>query len=71
MHKEYIIISIFIHILIKEVIVLNQNMDMAKLMAMLSKMDPKDLQAGLAKANQLLNSDQKDQIIRELQKRQK
>lgn len=44
---------------------------MAKLMAMLSKMDQKDLEAGLARANQILSSDQKDKIIAELQKDQK
>lgn len=49
---------------------MNNNIDMAKLMAMLSKMDKKDLEAGLAKANQILNSDQKDKIIAELQKNQ-
>lgn len=48
--------------------ILNNNIDMAKLMAMLSKMDKKDLEAGLAKANQILNSDQKEKIISELQK---
>mgnify|MGYP003295393310 CR=1 FL=1 len=43
---------------------------MAKLMSMLSKMDKKDLEAGLAKASQILNSEQKDSIIQQLQKKQ-
>ncbi len=42
------------------------NMDMAKLMSILSKMDKKDLEAGLEKANQVLNSKDKDNILNNL-----
>jgi len=47
---------------------LNNNFDMAKLMNMLSKMDKKDLEAGLAKANQILGSKDADKIINEIKK---
>jgi len=43
---------------------------MAKLMNMLSKMDKKDLEAGLAKANQILGSKDTDKIINEFKKKQ-
>ena len=42
------------------------NSDMAKLMDMLSKMDPKDLENGIAKANQLLKNNSKDDVINKL-----
>ena len=42
------------------------NMDMAKLMSILSKLDKKDLEAGLEKANQILNSKDKDNILNNL-----
>lgn len=41
------------------------NADMEKIMAMLSKMDKKDLEAGIQKANAILNSKDKDSIINE------
>lgn len=41
---------------------------MAKLMQMLSKMDKKDLEAGMAKANEILQSKNKDEILQEIQK---
>lgn len=44
------------------------NFDMAKMMAMLSKMDKKDLEAGIAKANQILQTKNKDEIMREISK---
>ena len=44
------------------------NFDMAKMMAMLSKMDKKDLEAGIAKANQILQTKNKDEIMREINK---
>lgn len=47
----------------------NNNFDISKLMSMLSKMDKKDLEAGIAKANQILNSKDKDKIINELKKK--
>ena len=47
------------------------NMDMARLMQMLSKMDKSQLESGLAKANQILQSKNKDDIIREINKNSK
>lgn len=44
------------------------NFDMAKMMSMLSKMDKKDLEAGIAKANKILQSKSKDEILREINK---
>lgn len=44
------------------------NFDMAKMMAMLSKMDKKDLEAGIAKANQILQTKSKDEILKEISK---
>lgn len=44
------------------------NFDMAKMMAMLSKMDKKDLEAGIAKANQILQTKNKDEILKEINK---
>lgn len=46
----------------------NNNFDMAKMMAMLSKMDKKDLEAGIAKANQILKNKSKDEILKEINK---
>ena len=47
------------------------NMDMARLMQMLSKMDRNQLEAGLAKANQILQSKNKEDIMREINKKSK
>lgn len=44
------------------------NFDMAKMMEMLSKMDKKELEAGIAKANQILKTKSKDEILREINK---
>ena len=44
------------------------NFDMAKMMAMLAKMDKKDLEAGIAKANQILQTKSKDEIMKEISK---
>ena len=41
---------------------------MEKMMSMLSKMDKKDLEAGIAKANQILQTKSKDEIMREISK---
>lgn len=46
------------------------NMDMAHLMQMLSKMDKNQLEAGIAKANQILQSKSKEDIFREINKKQ-
>ena len=39
----------------------NNNLDMKALMSMLSKMDKKELEEGLAKANQILKTKSKDE----------
>lgn len=44
------------------------NLNMASLMQMLSKMDKRDLEAGIAKANQILQSKNKEDIMREINK---
>lgn len=41
------------------------NIDIAQMMNMLSKMDKKDLEAGIAKANQILQSKSKEEILQE------
>lgn len=45
------------------------NSDMEKIMSMLSKMDKSQLEAGIAKANAILQSKDKDAIINELKKK--
>ena len=47
------------------------NLDMARLMQMLSKMDKSQLEAGLAKANQILQSKNKEEILKEINKNSK
>lgn len=49
----------------------SNNIDISKLMNMLSKMDKKQLEEGLAKASQVLNSKDKDKIINEITKNSK
>ena len=44
------------------------NLDMASLMQILSKMDKSQVEAGLAKANQILQSKNKNDIINEINK---
>ena len=46
----------------------NSNLNMAELMAMLSKMDKKDLEQGLNKVSNMLKSKDADQIINEIKK---
>lgn len=46
----------------------NNNLDMAKLMSILSKMDKKDLEAGLAKASKILQNNNKEEILKEINK---
>lgn len=46
-------------------------MDIAHLMQMLSNMDKTQLEAGLAKANQILQSKNKEEIMREINKNSK
>ncbi len=50
---------------------MNNNLDIASLMAMLSKMDKKQLEQGLAKANQILQSQNKNEILKNLNNTQK
>lgn len=50
---------------------MNNNMDMGKLMGMLSKMDKNQLQQGLSMMNQVLSSSEKEKIMNELQKNMK
>lgn len=42
------------------------NLNMANLMQMLSKMDKSQLEAGIAKANQILQTKSKEDIIKEI-----
>ncbi len=49
----------------------NNNFDISQMMNMLSKMDKKDLEAGIAKANQILQTKSKDEILRDLQNKSK
>ncbi len=42
------------------------NFDMNKLMDMISKMDKKELEQGIAKASQILSSKDKEEILRKL-----
>lgn len=44
----------------------NNNIDIAQMMNMLSKMDKKELEAGIAKANQILKSKSKEEILQEI-----
>ena len=46
----------------------NSNIDMAKLMSMLSKMDKKDLEQGLNKLNQMMSKEDKEKILKQFQK---
>lgn len=41
---------------------------MASLLQMLSKMDKKELEAGIAKANQILKSKDKNEILKDINK---
>jgi len=47
---------------------MNNNVDMSKLLEALSKMNKSELEAGIAKANQILKSKSKDDIFNELNK---
>ena len=47
---------------------MNNQIDMAKLMEMLSKMDKKELNEGLEKVSKMLNSKEADAIIHEMKK---
>ena len=47
---------------------MNDKMDVNALMAMLSKMDKKDLDVGLSKVSKMLNSKEADNIINQIKK---
>ncbi len=47
---------------------MSNNNDMSSLLGMLAKMDKKQIEEGLAKANQILNSNDKDKILDEIKK---
>ncbi len=46
----------------------NNNMNMAELMAMLAKMDKKDLEQGISKVSQMLKNNDTNSIINEIKK---
>ncbi len=46
----------------------NNNMNMAELMAMLAKMDKKDLEQGISKVSQMLKNNDTDSIINNIKK---
>ncbi len=50
---------------------MNNNIDMNQLLKMVSKMDKNQLQDAIAKANQIMNSKDKDKIIDDLKKNMK
>lgn len=50
---------------------MNNNFDMKELLNLISKMDKKDLQASINKANEIMNSKDKNKIIDELKKNMK
>ena len=45
-----------------------ENVDIKKLMQMLGKVNPKDLEYSIKKANEIMNSKDKDKIIEDLKK---
>ena len=47
---------------------MNNNIDMSKLIEALSKMDKSQLEAGIAKANQILKNKNKSDIFNEMNK---
>lgn len=50
---------------------MNNNIDMSKLLAALSKMDKSELEAGIAKANQILKNKSNGDIFNEVNKNMK
>lgn len=49
----------------RSVLILNNNIDVNQLLQALSKMNKSELEAGIAKANQMLKSKSKDEILKE------
>ena len=50
---------------------MNNNIDVSKLLETLSKMDKKELEAGIAKANQVLNGSNKNDFLDQINKNKK
>lgn len=50
---------------------MNNNVDVSKLLQALSKMDKSELEAGIAKANKILNSNNKNDILNQINKNNK
>lgn len=50
---------------------MSNNIDMGTLMNLLSKIDKKDLEKSIEKANEIMNSKDKDKIIEDLTKKMK
>lgn len=48
-----------------------EQIDMGKLMEILSKVDKKDLEKSIAKANEIMNSKDKEQIIKDMSDKMK
>lgn len=48
---------------------MNNNIDMTKLLEALSKMDKKELEAGIAKANKILQSKNQKDILNDIKNR--
>ena len=46
----------------------NNNIDITEMLNMLSKMDKSQLQASIQKANQIIKSNNKDEILKEINK---
>ncbi len=47
---------------------MNNNMDISQMLNMLSKMDKSQLEEGIKKANQILQSKDKNEILKEINK---
>ncbi len=47
---------------------MNNNMDISQMLNMLSKMDKSQLEEGIKKANQILQSKDKNEILKEISK---
>lgn len=50
---------------------MNNNIDMSKLLQALSKMNKNELEAGIAKANEILKSKEKNDILNQINKKMK
>ena len=50
---------------------MNSNIDVSKLLEALAKMDKKDLEAGIAKGNQVLQNTNKEDLLNQINKNKK